>query len=99
MRFDVQKSFTWNGRNLVAGDTVEIPDESSKIGPLTRSRFIRYAGITKATELPTVKEVAQEMVSAVAVEEQTASTVATAIRDLKTIVREAKERAKAAAKK
>lgn len=94
MNFEVQKPFTWAGQELVAGDVLEIPDESSKIGPLTRSRFIRYSpdGQPKKEELPTAQEVAQEI---------TAETepIVSAVKDPRSIVREAKERAKAVANK
>lgn len=97
MKFEVLKEFTFNGKDLVRGDIVEIPDESTKIGSLTRSRFIRYAGDTKAPELPTIKEVAREMVtatiSAAASEEQPAPRGAAVIRGPKEIVREAKAKA------
>lgn len=92
MKFLVLKGFTWAGEDLVRGDTVEIPDESPKIGALTRSKFIRFDDGTPI-ELPAVEEVAQE------IEEDLigVSTESAPTRDPRQIVREAK--AKAAVKR
>ena len=95
MQFDVLKPFTWAGQELVAGDVVEIPDESPKIGALARSKFIRHIGeglpgkVQK--ELPKVEEVAQEIKA----EKQPALSPAALSRDPKAIIRQAKEKASA----
>ena len=93
MKFTVLKPFDWAGRSLVAGDTVEIPDESPKIGSLTRARFIRFDDGTRPPKevLPDVEEVAQEM----AADEQPEAVAAT--RDPREIVRQAKAKATAKA--
>ena len=96
MKFEVLKPFTWNGQELETGDSLEIPDESTKIGPLSRSKFMRFAGeggnVVKAADRPPVKEVASEIAKA------EGGGVGVADRpDPKRVVREAK--AKAAAKK
>lgn len=104
MQFDVLKPFTWAGQELKVGDKVEIPDESPKIGPLARAKFIRHVGEALPgkveQELPKVEEVAQEIKAeeqppTVATESSSGGTTAT--RDPKDIIRLAK--AKAAAKK
>ena len=91
MKFTVLKSFTWAGAKLVPGDHLEIPDESPKIGSLTRAKFIRYGEYSPPKELPKVEEVAQE----IATEEQPAKVVAA--RDPREIVRQAKAKATAKA--
>jgi len=94
MKFEVLKPFTWAGQDLRSGGIVEIPDESTKIGSLTRAHFIRLAG-SGPSVLPKVEEVAQEIEA----EKQpvSSSPVVVATRDPKEIVRQAK--AKAASKK
>ena len=89
MKFTVLKSFTWAGAELAKGDHVEIPDESPKIGPLTRAKFIRY-GEYSPPELPKVEEVAQEMATEGQPEE-------VATRSPRDIVRQAKAKATAKA--
>ena len=97
MKFEVRKPFTWAGQNLVRGEVVEIPDESIKIGSLTRAKFIRYAdqkaevGKPPAPVLPTIDEVAEEMQAEELVP-------GPAVRGAKEIVRRAKARAEALAK-
>jgi len=96
MKFEVLKPFTWAGQDLKVGETLEIPDESPKIGSLARSKFIRVASALPkfvSKELPKVEEVVQEMGS----EEKGRSVEVAATRDPKEIIRQAK--AKAAAKK
>ena len=98
MQFEVLKSFTWAGQELVRGDMVEIPDESPKIGSLARAKFIRHVGEAlpgKVQEkLPKVEEVAQEIK---AEEQPSAQRIEKlgfgASRDPKKVVREAKARA------
>ena len=87
MQFEVLKEFTFNGRNLVRGDTLEIPDESTKIGALTRSKFIRYAPEGVKKELPKVEQVAKE------IEAEREPVLAGVARSPKEIVREAKAKA------
>ena len=92
MRFDVLKSFTWAGQELVRGDTMEIPDESPKIGSLARAKFIRIAGTALPgkvqEELPKVEEVAREIKA-----EPVLMAAPAFARDPKRVVREAKARA------
>ena len=89
MDFKVMRPFKWDGRNMERGDVLEIPDESPKIGSLSRAKFIRFHSEPKVQ--PTIKEVVEEM-------EAVAAPVATAVLDPKAVVRAAKERAKAAVK-
>ena len=92
MKFTVLKPFTWAGADLGPSDHVEIPDESPKIGPLTRAKFIRYDdGTRPPKELPKVEEVAQEMANEEPPEE------AAPVRSPREIVRQAKAKATAKA--
>ena len=91
MKFDVLKPFAWAGSDLKRGDTVEIPDESPKIGSLTRSRFIRFAGNGSPSVLPKVEEVVEEIESGS--QEVLADAEEPAVRDPKEIVRQAKAKA------
>ena len=90
MKFTVLKSFTWAGAELAKGDHVEIPDESPKIGSLTRAKFISY-GEYSPPELPKVEEVAQEMATEEEPEE------VTPVKSPREIVRQAKAKATAKA--
>lgn len=70
MKFEVLKPFTF-GEQLERGDIIDIPDSSTKIGSLTRSRFIRFVGdgpvvekveeLTKPVVLPSAADVVAEM--------------------------------------
>uniref|UniRef100_A0A6M3J9H9 Uncharacterized protein n=1 Tax=viral metagenome TaxID=1070528 RepID=A0A6M3J9H9_9ZZZZ len=91
MKFEVLKNFTWAGSDLKRGDTVEIPDESPKIGSLTRARFIRFSGNGSPSVLPKVEEVVEEIESGS--QEVLADAEEPAARDPKEIVRQAKAKA------
>jgi len=95
MRFEVLKPFTWAGQELVRGDTVEIPDESPKIGSLARAKFIRIAGtaLPGKVELPRVEEVAQEIKAETQPAAERVAVGSSVSRDPKKVVREAKARA------
>ncbi|MEE9158102.1 MAG: hypothetical protein V3U60_06925 [Gammaproteobacteria bacterium] len=104
MKFEVRKPFTWAGQDLQRGDTLEIPDESTKIGPLTRAKFIRFASEAlpsnvqkKAPEIP-VQDTALGVESAQPVfgtgDVEQVALQPTAALSPKEVVRQAKARAK-----
>lgn len=100
MKFDVLKPFTWAGNDLERGDTLDIHDENPKIGSLTRSKFIRLHDETNQPVIPKVEDVAGEMEQANAEEPATEPDAGdTETKDPRAIVREAKQKAKAAASK
>jgi hypothetical protein len=102
MKFEVIKPFTWSGQDLKAGDEVDIPDESTKIGPLARAKFIRPKGILPIS-VPKSPPQAEEVVDEIKAEEQNEPEAKgdepkePSSRDPKEIVKQAK--AKADAKK
>ncbi len=51
MEYVALKPFTWNGRDLNKGETIDIQSDHPRIGALARAKFVRiknYAGAVKA---------------------------------------------------
>lgn len=61
MKFDVLKEFDWNGKRYTVGDVIEIPDDSQKIGSMTRSKFIRVSLPSSRSSKPAVKQEPNKM--------------------------------------
>lgn len=100
MKFTVLKSFTWSGRSLTPGESIDIPEGHAHIRSLTRSKFIRQSGsagtvkvqpaealVVTSKKLPSASKVVEEIKN---------ESPGAARRDPKAVVAEAKAKANAA---